>query len=173
MKHSLMSNSCPACGKELFSGHDMNIISMIQGRLGSQSFAFNFTKEILYDVSIYIFNEIKYGIGKETSADESLISSNKQVSDTVNENYDHQSGDISNNTPDNASDNTMVDIRKEVENELQEEIDEITEGQEDIFSKAERLKRLAQQRRTDVNPQQDRQKISATKKTGASVKRSI
>lgn len=173
MKHSLMSNSCPACGHELFSSRDMSIISTIQVGIESQPFAFNFTKEILYDISVYMFNEIKNGFGKEIMDNEALIAFEQQVGD-INENSDDES-------------DNFVNIRREVEIELKEEIDEIIEGQDgqdenisfdgkeqsdDIFSKAERLKRLAQQRKSNIGLPQERKKISAIKKTGATVRRS-
>ena len=148
-----MSNSCPACGKNLFSSHDMNIISSIQGSLNSQPFAFNFTEEVLYDVSIYMFNEIKHGIGKQILADE--LKRMKELPSSSEE----------------GTDDPVADLRKEVESELKDEIKEITENQdEDLFSKAERLRRIAQQRKAGM-VQEDRPKVSASKKTGAAVRR--
>jgi hypothetical protein len=151
-----MTNSCPACGNELFSSRDMNMISTIQGGLGSQPFAFNFTEETLYDISLYIFNELEHGIGQVMVA-EALERASQQPAATEDE----------------ESEDPMDDIRKEIESEFQEEIEEITDGQEeDIFSKAERLKRLAQQRKTGVSTPQERPRISATRKTGTPVRRS-
>jgi hypothetical protein len=132
----------------------MNLISTIQGRLGSQPFAFNFTEEILYDVSLFMFNELRHGVGQQVVA---------EILEKREAHLEPSSNDF---------DDPISDIRKEVESELREEIEEITDGQEeDVFSKAERLKRLAQQRKTGTTGLVERPKISATKKTGISVKR--
>jgi hypothetical protein len=135
----------------------MNIISTIQGRLSAQPFAFNFTEEVRYDASIFIFNELE---------------SMAQV--MVAEALDKASrAPVHTDEGEELSD-PAKDIRRQIESELQEEIEEITEGQEeDIFSKAERLKRIAQQRKAGTSPPpKNRTRISASKKTGVSVSRS-
>lgn len=63
LRYALMKNSCPACGNDLFSPEDMNHISMIQSRVLLESFASKLDQADAYDVSLFIFNEMKYGLG--------------------------------------------------------------------------------------------------------------
>lgn len=63
MRFALMKNECPACGEQLFSPEDMNHISMIQGKVLLESFSDKFNEAESYDISLFIFNEIKYGLG--------------------------------------------------------------------------------------------------------------
>jgi hypothetical protein len=156
MKHALMMNMCPACGKGLFSDQDMNLIQLLQNDLGGQPFSRNFTEEMIYDISLFIFNQLRHGIGKSV------------IEDEVERRLEDRKSDDS---PTNQSDDgepSMDDIRREVEAEFKEEIEEITE-QEDVFSKVDRLKRLAQKRAE--NAPQKRPQITESKRTGTRVSR--
>jgi len=135
MKFSLMQNSCPGCGSNLFSNRDTNIISMIQGKLSTQKFSNSFTEELLYDVSLFIFNELKHGVGK------SLI-------DEAVKNINSNKSGIVNNVDVGEIDEELV-LRQEVEAEMASEIAELSDDgeviDEEIFSKAQRLRNLRQQ----------------------------
>ena len=65
MKFALMKNICPACGLQLFSDSEMKDINMLVSRLGKQSFSLEFTKELVFDISLFILDEIKNGIGQK------------------------------------------------------------------------------------------------------------
>jgi predicted nucleic acid-binding Zn-ribbon protein len=134
MKFALMQNSCPSCGANLFSSRDMSLINSIQGKISSERFSSGFTEETLYDVSLYVFNEVKYGLGKSL-LDEAVASAKSQP--TSEEGVE--------DGPE------MEDVRSQVEEEYAEQIamlnsdgEVVTDG-DGVFTKAERLKRLRQQ----------------------------
>ena len=135
MKFALMQNSCPSCGNNLFSNRDTNLISMIQGKLSTEKFSGKLTDELMYDISLFIFNEFKQGIGKSL-VDEGIANLKSAMADNTNEN-------------DEGADSESSDLRREIEGELEEEISQLTNSgdviDEEIFSKAERLKKLREQ----------------------------
>lgn len=134
MRYALMQNSCPACGSQLFSNKDSNLITMIQNKLLNESFSASFKEETMYDVSLFLFNELKYGIGKQMR-DELIIAEKIVVNEFEEDEEDDEEEDS---------------IRKEIERELEEELNNLNEDGDvetaDVFTKAERLKRLHEQR---------------------------
>jgi len=149
MRFALMQNSCPSCGSALFSNKDSHLIDIIQGKITSETFAQNFNEVTVYDVSLFIFNELKYGIGKQLRDELGAV--------TVSYEED----------PNESEDEAR--IRKEVEAELAEEMVHLTdEGDvqgEEIFSKADRLKRLHEQK-IKSNPKITRGSINSGIKRG-------
>lgn len=138
MKFSLMQNTCPSCGAALFSSRDSNLITMLQGKISSERFSSSLTEELVYDVSLFIFNELKHGIGKSL-IDEALVN--------------QSSSDGNEKEVQNSEESQFVDdIRNEVEKEYEEQISQLSDDgdviieDKEIFEKAERLKRLHEQR---------------------------
>ena len=133
MKFALKQNACPACGSALFSNKDSSLITMIQGKIQGEGFSRNFTEDMVYDVSLFVFNEIKYGLGK-ILRDEALNSS-------LTSEIEYSEEDL---------DDEEARIKREVEAEFSESLSQLTEDgdvqDEEVFSKAERLKRLHEQR---------------------------
>jgi len=128
MKFALMQNSCPSCGSSLFSNRDTNLISMIRQRLSAERFSGKLTEELSYDISLFIFNEFKSGIGKSLIDDGIANLSSKEL----------------------EGPNPKIDaVKREIEEELEDEIAKLTnDGEvvsEEIFSKADRLKKLREQ----------------------------
>lgn len=132
MKFALMNNSCPSCGGALFSNKDNNLINMIQSRIAGERFASKLTEELIYDLSLFFFNELKHGIGK--SLREELRSEDVDIE------YEEGDEDL---------------IRKEVERELGDQLSQLTDDGEvmsdEVAAKAERLRRLREQQLM-VNP---------------------
>lgn len=132
MRFALMKNICPSCGAGLFSGKDSSIINMIQVRLKSERFSTGLTENQVYDISLFFFNEIKSGFVR-------------QVFSEYNQRKATPSGDDDIVTETEESD----DIRKEVEQEYSSELSTLLDDDgdvqdEDVDSKADRLKRLYQ-----------------------------
>lgn len=128
MKFALMNNTCPSCGGALFSGKDNNIINMIQTKLSSERFASKLTEELIYDISLFIFNELKDGIGK--SLRQELV-----IEEDIETEY--------------QEDNEEDAIRKEIEAEYSEQLSQLTDDgeviSEDISDRAMKLKRMREQ----------------------------
>lgn len=141
LRYSLMKNECPACGKELFSAQDMNSISAIQGRVLLQSFSDKFNEADTFDISLFIFNEIKNEVAKVAPTQASIESDKEMVAVEGGSEFD----------PD--------EIRKQVEQEIPAVANLPTTSQEESAKeKADRLRRVAAQ-------------SPFGKKTGPSVKR--
>ena len=68
MKFALMKNICPACGNQLFSDDEMKDISIVKNKVLKQSFSIGFPDELSFDVALFVFNEIKNGIGQKLPA---------------------------------------------------------------------------------------------------------
>lgn len=135
MRFALMKNICPSCGAGLLSGEDSDAISVIQSRLLSQRFASSLTETIIYDLSLFIFNELKNGFGIGIKPD-STSRSRKAISFSEDD--------------ESEEDDDVSDVRREVEREFADQLSNLDEdvapANEDALSKAERLKRLHQQR---------------------------
>lgn len=65
MKFALMNNVCPSCGNALFTEQDSIFIQKITSALKRQKFASKFNAELLYDISLFMFNEFTTGLGPE------------------------------------------------------------------------------------------------------------
>lgn len=136
MKFALMQNKCPSCGGELFSADDMEVISVIQSKVSSERFASKLTSELLYDVSLFIFNEI-----------------NGDLAMYMNKRNAHKNKEIVHQEVD--PDDEEYKLRKEIESEYHEELSTLDEDDEDmdpdISLKAEKLKKL-RERQVINNP---------------------
>jgi hypothetical protein len=157
-----MKNVFPSCGAGLLSSKDSSIISTIQARVSSQRFSSGFTESQIYDISLFIFNELKDGFGK--LALELAPRSKKR---TINlDDEDLESDDILHSEDEGTE---VDDIRNEVLAELGGDfMDEDEEGEdedEDLMSKADRLKKLHQQR-VSTNPDLVRGTPSGFKRSG-------
>lgn len=141
MKHALMKNSCPACGFGLFSSESLNIIASLQQKISSQKFASNFSEKVIYDISLFFFNEITDGIGK--------IILDKKLLEIKNSKASSEDDETVYTDPEEADE--LEQIKKEVEDEYKDEIESLRPEEdpdmEEIFSKAERLKRLREQQK--------------------------
>lgn len=137
MRFALMKNICPSCGAGLLSGEDSDAISVIQSKLLSQRFASSITETLAYDLSLFIFNELKNGFGLGVRSDSS---SKARKSISFSEDDDSEDED----------DDDVSSVRREVEREFADQLNNLDEdvapANEDALSKAERLKRLHQQR---------------------------
>lgn len=161
MRYSLMKNLCPSCGSALFSSRDNDLIRNIESRLVSKSFAKNITEESIIDISMFIFGEIKYGIGKAI-IDEAV--SVKLSASDIPESESQVSSDRYNDDDgiSTHADHTVFNeeqIRREVELELGDNIKALSSDggvvhhkeNEDLMDKAKRLKEL-RERQLAENP---------------------
>lgn len=64
MKFALMQNFCPKCGNKLFSNQEKNDISMICTRLSSRIFAKDMSEELIHDIGLFVYDEVKSGFGQ-------------------------------------------------------------------------------------------------------------
>ena len=159
MKFALMNNVCPSCGGALFSNRDSNLINMVQSKLASERFSSKLTDELIYDISLFVFNELKHGIGR--SLREELRA--EDVGDIETEYEEEDEEDL---------------IRKEVKQELGEQLSQLTDDGEvmsdDKMDKAERLKRMREQqlmRNPDLGQPVPFKKPAGIGKSGAKVNR--
>jgi glucose-6-phosphate-specific signal transduction histidine kinase len=126
-----MKNLCPSCGGALFSTSDMNHIAMMQNRIGSQSFAKNLDEIQIFDLALFIYNEIQTGYGQailEERIKNIKTSASTELDGTVESK--HQAVGTEESEPE-------IDVReivkKEVEDEIREKIMEnIKAVQEDV-----------------------------------------
>lgn len=124
MRFALQNNVCPSCGSGLFSAQDNSMINLLQARLSNERFASKLTEDLIYDLSMFVFNEIQSlthhaphvshsSITEETSYVEEEELSEEEI------------------------------LRREVERELAEELEELSEEtEEDKDSKVEKLKAM-------------------------------
>lgn len=155
MRFALMKNVCPSCGSGLLSDKDSNIISVIQGKLSSQRFSSSLTETQVYDISMFFFNELKSGIGSLVSGSSGLSKRNRRAIAAPSES-ETESGDefLSSESEDGEDfeeddDLDLSSIRREVESEFDDLStfeEPTTVRSEDVLSKAERLKKLYEQR---------------------------
>jgi hypothetical protein len=135
MRFALMKNLCPSCGSSLFSNRDTNIITLIQNKISAERFSSSFTESQIYDISLFFFNELKGGIGKQILEDISLSAKPARQVIATSEESDYVEED---------------DIRSEIEKEYAEHLDQLDDDgnvlPEDLSNKAERLRKLHQQR---------------------------
>jgi len=151
MKFALMKNVCPSCGSPLFTQKDNNLIATIQSRVASHRFSDSMNEEQIYDVSLFVFNEIKNGVGAIVLQD--MISAQKKSSSA-------SAGSESVDTEDIALEDIKKEIEEEYLSELMDENEYLPEDDEediresafgnsdyDIDNKADRLKRIHQSRK--------------------------
>lgn len=128
MKFALVQNKCPSCGNGLFSDNDMNLMSTIQSKLAGQRFASKLTTELIYDLSLFIFNEMKGDLGKMLP-DQHSGSKPDEPELTYHEEID--------------------DVRREIEAEYQDHLETLSDDgevmDEDLQVKAEKLRRMHHQ----------------------------
>lgn len=55
--YSLMSNSCPACGKEIMNDEKSRMLAYIIQTMGGQGFSKKIESSILNEISLFIFSE--------------------------------------------------------------------------------------------------------------------
>lgn len=84
LKFAIMKNFCPQCGNKLFSEREMNHLATIQNRVGAQEFSKKLTEQQIYDISLFLYNEISNGYGR-VIIDEYLkeLMKNKKLKATV------------------------------------------------------------------------------------------
>lgn len=133
MRFALMKNLCPSCGSGLFSNKDSSIINLIQSNLKSERFSSGLTETQIYDISLFFFNEIKNGFVRQIFSDLRQTKDSEVDPDEIS----HQESDVD-------------DIRREIEAEMADKLSSLDDSgdvtSEDALSKAERLKRMHQQR---------------------------
>jgi predicted nucleic acid-binding Zn-ribbon protein len=85
LKFAIMKNFCPQCGQKLFTEKEMNHISMIQSRVVKQDFSRDMDDEIVYDVALFIYNEVTSGYGRVLLDEEikRLLSAKKESDSDV------------------------------------------------------------------------------------------
>lgn len=153
MKFAIKNNTCCACGFNLFSNKDLNLMVHIQSKISSERFASDFTADMLFDVSMFMFNEFKHGMGYTMLID-ALAQHKKRLTNAEGADTEEISDEI----------------RKEIEEEFKEELAQLTTTEftedritdddvdsydndidinvsEDYIAKAARLKAKAQSQR--------------------------
>jgi hypothetical protein len=146
-----MKNVCPSCGSGLLSDKDSSVMSVIQGKLTSQRFASSFTETQIYDISLFIFNELNSGLGGLVSGAKTLSKNKRRaIAATTGEDSEDDFSSSEDLDEDEGEDFDLSSIRKEVESEFSESLSSYEEDSsrddEDVSSKAERLKKLYEQR---------------------------
>lgn len=116
MRFCLMKNMCPSCGSPLFSESDMNHLSMLQNRVRGGSFSRDMDQVQVYDLALFIYNEIKVGYGR-TILDEEVkkITTNSSPASEAEVEYNQE--EESTEEPSNID-----QIKLEIEEELREQI---------------------------------------------------
>jgi hypothetical protein len=139
MRFALMKNLCPSCGAALLSSKDSNTISTIQSRILSQRFASSLTESLVYDLSLFIFNELKGGFGK--LAIELTPRAKAQVEEDDGIYHSEEDLDL-----DSIRREVLAELSHSEGSDVSEDSEDSEESDEDVESKAERLKKLYQQR---------------------------
>lgn len=150
MRFCLMKNMCPSCGSPLFSDSDMNHLSMLQNRVNGKNFANDMDQVQIYDLALFIFNEIKSGYGRTIlDAEVKKLTTNSSPASEADVQY-KQEDEAPEVEPEESSD--IDAIKLEVEAELREQIKanleldsavEMGSLHEDDDDKIERLKAQA------------------------------
>lgn len=163
MRFCLMKNMCPSCGSPLFSESDMNHLSMLQNRVRDKNFSKDMDQVQIYDLALFIFNEVKVGYGR-TILDEEVKKLTRNSSPASEAEVEYKHGDEP--TKAEPEDESDIDaIKLEVEEELREqiranlELDKVVEMNKpyDEDDKIQRLKAQAKKHNQSI--------------TGASVRR--
>jgi predicted nucleic acid-binding Zn-ribbon protein len=108
LRFAIMKNFCPQCGNKLFSDKEINHISMIQSRVLTQPFSHDLSEQTIYDISLFLYNEILNGYGR-VILDEEI----KNIVSKTKESLKSGSGD------------TMVESIEEIE--FEEDIEKVKE----------------------------------------------
>jgi len=136
LKFAIMKNFCPQCGEKLFTEKEMNHISMIQSRVVKQDFSRNMDDEIVYDVALFIYNEVTSGYGRVLLDEEikRLVSARKETDEEA------------------SVEPEVIPVTKDIEKvkaQIREEEaarvalkSRMASADEDLDDKVERLKRL-------------------------------
>lgn len=136
LKFAIMKNFCPQCGEKLFTEKEMNHISMIQSRVVKQDFSRNMDDEIVYDVALFIYNEVTSGYGRVLLDEEikRLVSARKETDEEA------------------SVEPEVIPVTKDIEKvkaQIREEEaarvalkSRMASADEDVDDKVERLKRL-------------------------------
>ena len=145
MRFCLMKNICPSCGGSLFSRDDMNHISLMRNRIGGESFAKNFDEIQIFDLALFIYNEINSGYWR-TILDSELKKFRELTSAT---------SDVAVESILGMDEVKASDIRKEVEAEINDKIIEsLSSHNETIYEEDDeeddRVSRLKAQAK-DIN----------------------
>jgi RNA polymerase subunit RPABC4/transcription elongation factor Spt4 len=168
MKFALMQNSCPSCGSQLFSPEDVSQIQVLQNKISAQKFSEDFSTELNYDLSLFIYHELKSGLGKTLTiaAMEAYRKKLSKTSDKEPESENPEETTFDEPIADNEVEDMLTIARKEVERELRPKINSILKNKprieqdpdledeypeedvegEELDDKIERLKKLNQQR---------------------------
>jgi hypothetical protein len=152
MKFAIMKNMCPSCGAPLFSERERNEISMLQNRVSVQNFSDGFDEVTTHDVALFIFNEIRGGLGQafvERQVKRALDKVKNIEKEPGSSEFDEGSEDegVGNIESDTSSDVDFNDIKQEIEEELAPEIEAITSPSisKSAVDKVERLKQIHKQ----------------------------
>jgi hypothetical protein len=146
MRFCLMKNMCPSCGSPLFTDSDMTHLSMLQNRISSQAFSKTMDKVQIYDLGLFIYNEIQSGYGRTIVDAEVKKFATISSGDKEGEVLYNQEG-----SPPKPVETDPELIRKEVEAELREQIsanlddDDVIEMGNLNEPEDDRLKRLKAQ----------------------------
>lgn len=85
LKFAIMKNFCPQCGQKLFTEKEMNHISMIQSRVVKQEFSNSLDEQVVYDIALFIYNEVTSGYGRVLLDEEikRLVSAKKEKGEDI------------------------------------------------------------------------------------------
>jgi hypothetical protein len=133
-----MKNFCPQCGEKLFTEKEMNHISMIQSRVIKQDFVSDLEEQEIYDLSLFVYNEIIGGYGR-IIIDEEL----KKIINSARAKEEGLDTAIS-----GAEESSEVDLKKLKAQIREEEAARVAlesrqqEGSEDVDDRVTRLKKI-------------------------------
>jgi hypothetical protein len=153
MRFCLMRNMCPSCGAALFSDEDANHLAMMQNRIKGQSFSKEFDDVQVFDLALFIYNEIKSGYGKVLLDEEvKKVTKKSRPDKEADVPYNHEGEE--DDADDINEEDVAVEVKKEVEAEIRQQLMkhmkedlETTYEEEADFDEDDRVSRLKAQAR--------------------------
>lgn len=146
MKFALMKNFCPACGSPLFSEQEQNDISTLQNRISIQNFSDKLSEVEVYDVALFVFNEIRNGLGQIYVQNQvrALAKAKSVTSKEVESEESNKSVNEPNEVDESVDfeEQLRQEIRQEVEEEIASEVQEITKGTSEDVDPDDKVSRL-------------------------------
>lgn len=139
LKFAIMKNFCPQCGEKLFTDKEMNHISMIQNRVSNQDFSRDMDEQLLYDISLFLYNEFIGGYGR-ILIDEEIKKLNLVKNESSNEEED-TSDSIEESSYQEELDKVKAQIREEEAARVALDSRE-KDVDEDVDDKVSRLKKI-------------------------------
>lgn len=140
LKFAIMKNFCPQCGEKLLTDKEVNHISRIQSRVLKQEFSSELDEQEVYDISLFIYNEITSGYGRILIDDEI-----KQILTEAKSEADSETPSSDEKAPEEEGGKSIEKLKAQIREEeaarvALERRQEV--AGEDVDDKVDRLKRI-------------------------------